>query len=90
MPEALHLKGVTAGYGETHVLEGIDLAMAQGESLSVIGRNGVGKSTLLETIMGHTTLHGGEIHLRESRIDAAPPHIRAIAGLGYVLRRVVK
>ena len=84
MAEALRLKGVTAGYGETHVLERIDLAMAQGESLSVIGRNGVGKSTLLETIMGHTTLHAGEIRLRASRIDAAPPHARAIAGLGYV------
>ena len=59
MAEALALKGVTAGYGETHVLEGIDLALAQGESLSIIGRNGVGKSTLLETIMGHTTLHAG-------------------------------
>jgi branched-chain amino acid transport system ATP-binding protein len=84
MAEALQLKGVTAGYGETHVLEGIDLVIAQGESLSVIGRNGVGKSTLLETIMGHTTLHAGEIRLRENRIDAAPPHARALAGLGYV------
>jgi len=84
MADALHLAGVTAGYGETHVLEGIDLVVAQGESLSVIGRNGVGKSTLLETIMGHTTLHAGEIHLRGSRIDAAAPHARAIAGLGYV------
>ena len=84
MAEALSLKGVTAGYGETHVLEGIDLALAQGESLSIIGRNGVGKSTLLETVMGHTTLHAGQIWLGESRIDAAPPHRRAIAGLGYV------
>ena len=84
MAEALQLKGVTAGYGETHVLERIDLAMAQGESLSVIGRNGVGKSTLLETIMGHTTLHAGEIRLRANRMDAVPPHARAIAGLGYV------
>jgi branched-chain amino acid transport system ATP-binding protein len=84
MAEALHLTGVTAGYGETHVLEGIDLAMARGESLSIIGRNGVGKSTLLETIMGHTTLHAGEIRLRGDRIDAAPAHARALAGLGYV------
>jgi branched-chain amino acid transport system ATP-binding protein len=84
MPEALVLKGVTAGYGEARVLEGIDLALAQGESLSIIGRNGVGKSTLLETIMGHTTLHAGEIRLRERRMDAAPPHLRAISGLGYV------
>ena len=84
MPEVLKLKSVTAGYGETHVLEGINLALAAGESLSIIGRNGVGKSTLLETIMGHTSLHTGEIRLRDSRIDAAPPHARAIAGLGYV------
>ena len=84
MAEALQLKGVTAGYGETHVLEGIDLALAQGESLSIIGRNGVGKSTLLETVMGHTSLHAGEIRLDGRRIDRAPAHARARAGLGYV------
>jgi len=84
MPEALFLKGVTAGYGETHVLEGVDLALAHGESLSIIGRNGVGKSTLLETIMGNTTMHAGEIRLRERRMEASPPHRRALAGLGYV------
>jgi branched-chain amino acid transport system ATP-binding protein len=84
MPEALQLEGVTAGYGETHVLEGIELALAEGESLSVIGRNGVGKSTLLETIMGHTTLHAGRIALRGQRIDGAPAHARALRGLGYV------
>ena len=84
MVEALLLKGVTAGYGETHVLEGIDLALAHGESLSIIGRNGVGKSTLLETIMGNTTMHAGEIRLRGGRVDAFPPHKRAIAGMGYV------
>jgi len=84
MAETLALKGVTAGYGGTHVLEGIDLALANGESVSIIGRNGVGKSTLLETIMGHTTLHAGDIRLRGNRIDDAPAHVRAIAGLGYV------
>jgi branched-chain amino acid transport system ATP-binding protein len=84
MPEALSLKGVTAGYGETHVLESVDLALGEGESLSVIGRNGVGKSTLLETIMGHTTLHAGRIALAGRRVDTAPVHSRALAGLGYV------
>jgi branched-chain amino acid transport system ATP-binding protein len=84
MPETLALRGVTAGYGGTHVLEGVDLALGHGESLSIIGRNGVGKSTLLETIMGHTTLHAGDIRLRGNRIDAAPAHLRALAGLGYV------
>ena len=67
MADALALNGVTAGYGETHVLEGVNLGLAQGESLSIIGRNGVGKSTLLETVMGHTTLHAGEIHLHHRR-----------------------
>jgi branched-chain amino acid transport system ATP-binding protein len=84
MAEALVLKGVTSGYGETHVLEGIDLSLAQGESLSIIGRNGVGKSTLLETVMGHTTLHAGELSLAGRRIDQAPAHARALAGLAYV------
>ena len=84
MAEALALKNVTAGYGETHVLESVDLALAEDESLSVIGRNGVGKSTLLETIMGHTTLHAGEIALGGRRVDRAPAHERALAGLGYV------
>jgi branched-chain amino acid transport system ATP-binding protein len=84
MAEALLLKGISAGYGETHVLEGVDLALAHGESLSIIGRNGVGKSTLLETVMGHTTLHGGRISLGGNDITARPPHARALAGLGYV------
>ena len=84
MPDTLVLQGVTAGYGETHVLEGVGLALAEGESLSIIGRNGVGKSTLLETVMGNTTLHAGAISFRGRRIEAMPPHERALAGLGYV------
>jgi branched-chain amino acid transport system ATP-binding protein len=84
MPEALALRGVSAGYGETHVLEGIELALAAGESLAVIGRNGVGKSTLLATLMGHTTLHAGSIELAGRRIEAAPPHRRSRAGLAWV------
>ncbi|HEV8096673.1 MAG TPA: ABC transporter ATP-binding protein [Burkholderiales bacterium] len=84
MPDTLALKNVSAGYGETHVLESVDLALGEDESLSVIGRNGVGKSTLLETIMGHTTLHAGEIALGGRRVDRAPAHERALAGLGYV------
>jgi len=84
MPEALALEGVSAGYGATHVLEGIDLALRRGESLSVIGRNGVGKSTLLATVMGHTTLHAGTITHGGARIEAAPPHRRARGGLAWV------
>jgi branched-chain amino acid transport system ATP-binding protein len=84
MAEALRLLGVGAGYGATHVLEGVDLALGAGESLSVIGRNGVGKSTLLATIAGHTTLHAGAIELGGRRIERAPPHRRARAGLAWV------
>jgi len=84
MPEALRLAGVTAGYGATHVLQGVDLALGAGESLSLIGRNGVGKSTLLATIMGHTTLHAGAIEFQGTRIESSPPHRRALAGLAWV------
>ena len=81
---ALELAGVSAGYGETVVLESLDLRLAQGECVSVIGRNGVGKTTLLATVMGHTALHGGAIRLNGAEIAAAPAHRRARAGLGYV------
>jgi len=84
MPEALRLCGVRAGYGETHVLQDVELALAEGESLSIIGRNGVGKSTLLSTVMGHTTLHGGTIEVGGARIEKVPPFRRSRAGLGYV------
>ena len=84
MPEALRLGKVSAGYGDTHVLEEIELALAEGESLSVIGRNGVGKSTLFETVMGHTTLHAGSIELHGRRIERSPAHERALQGIGYV------
>jgi branched-chain amino acid transport system ATP-binding protein len=84
MADALALRKVGAGYGETHVLEEVELAIAQGESLSIIGRNGVGKSTLLETVMGHTTLHSGRIELHGRAIERAPAHARALQGIGYV------
>ena len=84
MPDALRLRGVSAGYGETVVLEGIELALADDESLSIIGRNGVGKSTLLGTIMGHTTLHHGEILLGNERLDRLSIFRRALRGIGFV------
>ena len=82
--QGLLLRGVTAGYGETVVLEGLDLALAPAESISVIGRNGVGKTTLLATIMGHTTLHAGEIVLGGRRIERMAIYARSRAGLGLV------
>src|SRR5262245_46966709 len=81
---ALALDGVSAGYGETVVLEDIRLTVAPGETLSVIGRNGVGKSTLLATVMGHTTLHGGRIVLHGNDIARMPTYRRAAAGIGLV------
>jgi branched-chain amino acid transport system ATP-binding protein len=81
---ALQLDDVRAGYGETVVLEDVRFALAAGETVSVIGRNGVGKSTLLATIMGHTTLHGGRILLRGADISGAATYRRVHAGLGYV------
>jgi branched-chain amino acid transport system ATP-binding protein len=81
---ALELDRVSAGYGETVVLEEVTLALADGESISVIGRNGVGKTTLVATIMGHTTLHGGDLRLHGKDIARLPPYRRALVGLGYV------
>jgi len=84
MAETLSLRHVSAGYGETVVLEDIDLVLAPGESLSVIGRNGVGKTTLLATVMGHTTLHRGEVTLGGASLERVPIFRRARRGLGWV------
>ena len=84
MAEALALDGVTAGYGATVVLEHVSVAIGAGESVSVIGRNGVGKTTLLATVMGHTNLHGGAIRLKGDDITRLSIYGRAAAGLGYV------
>ena len=81
---ALEFDKVFAGYGETVVLEDIRLALEAGETLSIIGRNGVGKSTLLATIMGHTNLHGGRVGLHGKDISKLATYHRVTAGLGYV------
>ncbi len=81
---ALALDNIRAGYGETVVLEDIRLFVASGETVSIIGRNGVGKSTLLATIMGHTTLHGGRVALHGKDISTLTTYKRVFAGLGYV------
>jgi len=81
---ALKLDKVRAGYGETVVLEDVDLSLVPGETLSVIGRNGVGKSTLLATVMGHTNLHGGRVALHGKDISKVVTYRRVHMGLGYV------
>ena len=80
----LSLASVTAGYGATRVLENLSLALGETESVAVIGRNGVGKTTLLATVMGHTTLHGGAVRFARDDISRLPIHRRARAGIGYV------
>src|SRR5216684_1371794 len=80
----LVLEGVSAGYGETVVLEGIALELTPGGTLTVLGRNGVGKTTLLATIMGHTRLRGGTIRFADKEISRLPPYRRARLGIGFV------
>jgi branched-chain amino acid transport system ATP-binding protein len=80
----LILEGVSAGYGDTVVLDGISLRLSPGQTLAVLGRNGVGKTTLLATIMGHTRLLGGGIHFAGEEIAALPPYRRARLGIGLV------
>jgi branched-chain amino acid transport system ATP-binding protein len=84
MAELLALDKVTAGYGESVVLEEVSLAMQEGDSLALLGRNGVGKTTLLVTLMGLTQMHGGVIRWRGEDIARFPTHRRAQAGLGWV------
>ncbi len=82
--KGLRLDNIRAGYGDTVVLEGVTLALRPGGTLSVLGRNGVGKTTLLATIMGHTTLHGGTIAFAGADATALPAYRRARLGIGFV------
>ena len=83
-PLALRLQGVRAGYGETVVLEDISFEVPERGALALLGRNGVGKTTLLATLMGHTQLHGGRIECRGQSIERLPVHDRSRLGIGYV------
>src|SRR5215472_2550718 len=80
----LVLEGVSAGYGETTVIERISLDVPPGRTLAVLGRNGVGKTTLLATIMGHTRLRGGSIRFADHEISGLPAYRRARLGVGIV------
>ncbi len=80
----LQLDSVCAGYGPTLILDNISITIPRGEAVSVLGRNGVGKTTLLSTIMGHTTLHRGTITMHGEDISREPPYRRSWRGLGLV------
>jgi branched-chain amino acid transport system ATP-binding protein len=84
MSALLKVDGLVAGYGETVVLDGLSFELATGGTLAVLGRNGVGKTTLLTTLMGITTRHAGTIELAGERIETLPVHQRARRGLGLV------
>ncbi|HKQ23691.1 MAG TPA: ABC transporter ATP-binding protein [Burkholderiales bacterium] len=84
MVELLRLDNISAGYGEAVVLEDISLSLAEGDSLALLGRNGMGKTTLLITLMGLTRLHSGAIRLRGTDIGVLPTYRRVHAGLGWV------
>jgi branched-chain amino acid transport system ATP-binding protein len=84
MSDALKLAGVRAGYGETVVLEDIELTLPSRGSLAVLGRNGVGKTTLLGTIMGHTTFHAGSIEFEGRPVARLPVYERCRLGIGLV------
>lgn len=80
----LSLDNVRAGYGPAVVLDGVSLSLHERASLAVLGRNGVGKSTLLLTIMGYTQVSRGRVVWHGEDITRRPPHRRALAGIGWV------
>ena len=84
MAELLRVERLTAGYGEAVVIQGIELTVEQGRSLALLGRNGTGKTTLLNTLAGATRLHAGRISLDGRDITALASHRRAAAGVGWV------
>ena len=84
MAELLRVDGLRSGYGEAVVVQGISLAVEQGQSLALLGRNGTGKTTLLNSLVGVTRRHAGRITLAGQDITALPPHLRAAAGIGWV------
>src|SRR5258708_22893822 len=84
MPELLAIDQLSAGYGEAVVLGGVSLSVAEGQSLALLGRNGMGKTTLVNSIVGVTRYRGGTITLDGKDISRLRPDQRAHAGVGWV------
>jgi len=84
MAELLTVQGLRSGYGEAVVVQGVDLTLEQGQSLALLGRNGTGKTTLLNTLVGVTRRHAGRIVLAGVDLTHLAPHQRAAAGIGWV------
>ena len=84
MSELLKVENLSAGYGEAVVLHGVSLSLAQGQTLALLGRNGTGKTTFMNTLAGATRQHGGSITLDGVALHQLPLHLRASAGIGWV------
>ena len=84
MAELLQIENLSAGYGEAVVLSGVSLALPEGQTLALLGRNGTGKTTLMNTLAGATRQHAGSIQLGDAVLHKLPAHERAAAGIGWV------
>src|SRR5690606_37867916 len=84
MSELLRLENISAGYGEAVVIEDVSLSLAAGQSLALLGRNGMGKTTLINTLVGITRRRSGRIVLQGRDITSLRPDLRAAAGIGWV------
>src|SRR3954466_7598623 len=84
MAELLRVEGLSAGYGEAVVLNGVSFALGEGETLALLGRNGTGKTTLINTLAGATRQHAGSITLAGAPLHKLPSHQRAGPGIGWV------
>ena len=84
MTTLLEMRGLNTYYGESHILRDVDLTVKAGEMVCLIGRNGVGKTTLLKSLIGLLRPRRGEIVFNGIALDRQAPHQRARAGLGYV------
>ena len=80
----LRIEGLNTHYGASHILQGVDLDMPQGRISAVLGRNGVGKSTMVKTVMGLVVLSGGRVAVGGTDITGWPPHRVARQGVAYV------
>jgi urea transport system ATP-binding protein len=80
----LNVRGLNVYYGESHILRNVDLSVNQGQMVCLIGRNGVGKTTLLKTVIGLLRQRSGGVELSGNDLSALPPHRRARNGIGYV------
>ena len=80
----LDIRGLNVYYGESHILRDVDLNVAAGEMVCLIGRNGVGKTTLLKTVIGLLQQRSGDLQLEGRELTGRPPHARARVGVGYV------